>query len=134
LSKTSNDTNEGAVSRAVSTDGTKDFSDVIGQAIALRAAQIAVAGRHHLLLIGSPGCGKSMIGERIPSIMPDLNEDEKLEVNSIYSIAGLLGDSIIHVPTYRAPHHTSTDAALIGGTRTERSALHIREYSFWMSE
>jgi magnesium chelatase family protein len=101
----------------------KDFCDVIGQAIAVRAAQIAVAGRHHLLLIGSPGCGKSMIGERIPSIMPNLSRDEKLEVNSIYSIAGLLGNNIIHNPPYRAPHHTSTDAALIGGNRIGEISL-----------
>jgi magnesium chelatase family protein len=93
--------------------------DVIGQPVALRCAEIAVAGKHHMLLIGSPGCGKSMIGERMPSIMPPLTNEDKLEVNSIYSIAGLLGDAsdIIENPPYRAPHHTITDAALIGGNR-----------------
>ena len=97
----------------------RDFSDVIGQPVALRGAEIAVAGRHHMLLIGSPGCGKSMIGERIPSIMPRLSNKDKLEVNSIYSIAGLLGDSnnVIEDPPYRAPHHNITDSALIGGNR-----------------
>lgn len=97
----------------------KDFSDVIAQPVAVRAAEIAVAGRHHMLLIGSPGCGKSMIGERIPGIMPPLSKKEKLEVNSIYSVAGLLGDSktIIDYPPYRAPHHTISDAALIGGNK-----------------
>ncbi|MEI6093004.1 MAG: YifB family Mg chelatase-like AAA ATPase [bacterium] len=97
----------------------KDFSDVIAQPIAVRAAEIAVAGRHHLLLIGSPGCGKSMIGERISGIMPPLSNKEKLEVNSIYSVAGLLGETktIIENPPYRAPHHTTSDAALIGGNK-----------------
>ena len=97
----------------------KDFSDVIGQPIAVRSAEISVAGKHHILLIGSPGCGKSMIGERIAGIMPPLTNEDKLEVNSIYSIAGMLGDwnHIIEDPPYRAPHHTITDSALIGGTR-----------------
>ncbi|MCX6111828.1 MAG: YifB family Mg chelatase-like AAA ATPase [Proteobacteria bacterium] len=97
----------------------KDFSDVIGQPVAVRCAEISVAGKHHILLIGSPGCGKSMIGERIAGIMPPLTKQDKLEVNSIYSIAGLLGDSnnIIDDPPYRSPHHTITDSALIGGTR-----------------
>jgi len=110
----------------------KDFSDVIGQTVALRAAEIATAGKHHLLLIGSPGCGKSMIGERIPSIMPPLTEEDKLEVNSIYSIAGLLGEknSILHHRPYRAPHHTASDTALIGGSRVGEITLAHRGVLF----
>ena len=102
-----------------------DFSDVIGQPLAVRAAKIAVLGKHHLLLIGSPGCGKSMIGERIPGIMPPMTEDEKLEVNSIYSIAGLLGGKTptINLRPFRSPHHTISDSALIGGQRVGEITL-----------
>ncbi len=103
----------------------RDFSDVIGQPLAVRAAKIAVLGKHHLLLIGSPGCGKSMIGERIPGIMPPMTEQEKLEVNSIYSIAGLLAGktSTINSRPFRSPHHTISDSALIGGQRVGEITL-----------
>jgi len=109
-------------------EGTKvyrDFSDVIGQPLAVRAAKIAVLGKHHLLLIGSPGCGKSMIGERIPGIMPPMTEEEKLEVNSIYSIAGLLGGKTPSIGSrpFRSPHHTISDSALIGGHRVGEITL-----------
>ncbi|MFH1223642.1 MAG: YifB family Mg chelatase-like AAA ATPase [Pseudomonadota bacterium] len=116
--------NDGAQTEHGHVDG-KDFSDVIGQPVALRAAEIAAAGRHHLLLIGSPGCGKTMIGERVPGIMPPMNNDDKLEVNSIYSIAGLLGEksSILHDRPCRAPHHTASDTALIGGSKVGEITL-----------
>lgn len=93
----------------------KDFSDVINQPFALRGVEIAVTGKHHFLMIGTPGSGKSMIGERIPYIMPDLNEQEIIEVNSLYSMCGLLSDTLIKDPPYRSPHHTTSDSALIGG-------------------
>lgn len=102
-----------------------DFSDVLGQPIAIRCATISVVGRHHMLLIGSPGCGKTMIGERIPGIMPPLNEEEKLEVNSLYSISGLLNEQtplILRRP-FRSPHHSSSDSALIGGIRVGEISL-----------
>jgi magnesium chelatase family protein len=103
----------------------RDLSDVVGQPLAIRAAEIAATGRHHMLLIGSPGCGKSMIGERIPGIMPPLTEEEKLEVNSIYSIAGLLGGNTptINTRPFRSPHHTISDSALIGGQRIGEISL-----------
>ncbi len=102
-----------------------DFGDIIGQPIALRCAQISVTGKHHMLLIGSPGCGKTMIGERIPGIMPPLNSQEKLEINSIYSISGLLNSEtpLIEQRPYRSPHHSSTDSALIGGSRVGEITL-----------
>ena len=103
----------------------RDLSDVIGQPLAIRASEIAAAGHHHMLLIGSPGCGKSMIGERLPGIMPPLNNDEKLEINSIYSIAGLLGTdrATINKRPFRAPHHTISDSALIGGQKVGEISL-----------
>ena len=103
----------------------RDLSDVVGQPLAIRAAEIAAAGRHHMLLIGSPGCGKSMIGERIPGIMPPLTEEEKLAVNSIYSMAGLLGGNTptINSRPFRSPHHTISDSALIGGQRIGEISL-----------
>jgi len=102
-----------------------DFSDVIAQPIAIRCAQLSVIGKHHMLLIGSPGCGKTMIGERMPGIMPELTENQKLEVNSIYSISGLLKEysQIINTPPFRSPHHSSTDSALIGGARIGEISL-----------
>ncbi len=102
-----------------------DFGDVLGQPIALRCSMISAVGKHHMLLIGSPGCGKTMIGERIPSIMPLLNENEKMEVNSIYSISGLLNEQtpLINIRPFRSPHHSSTDSALIGGARVGEISL-----------
>ncbi len=103
----------------------RDLADVVGQPLAVRAAEIAAVGRHHMLLIGSPGCGKSMIGERMPGIMPPLTENEKLEVNSIYSMAGLLSgnNSTINTRPFRSPHHTISDSALIGGQRIGEISL-----------
>lgn len=93
----------------------KDFLDVINQPFALRGVEIAVTGKHHFLMIGTPGSGKSMIGERIPYVMPDLNEQEIIEINSLYSMSGLLSESLIKEPPFRSPHHTTSDSALIGG-------------------
>lgn len=98
-------------------DGLYDFSDVKGQTAARRAAEIAAAGGHNLLLIGPPGSGKSMIAKRIPSIMPPLSYEESVETTQIYSAAGLLNqrDSLISVRPFRSPHHTMSSRALTGG-------------------
>ena len=99
-----------------------DFADVRGQLIAKRAFEIAAAGGHNLILIGPPGCGKTMLAQRMPSILPPMTETESLDVTAVYSIAGLLGNNphIVHRRPFRAPHHTSSRIALIGGGSTPR--------------
>jgi len=94
-----------------------DFGDVRGQLHAKRAAMIAAAGKHHLLLIGPPGSGKTMIARRMPSILPPLGEEEALEVMKIFSVVGKLGqvNRLISERPFRAPHHTISQAGLIGG-------------------
>ncbi len=94
-----------------------DFSDIKGQIKVKRAAQIAVSGFHNMLLIGSPGVGKSMIAKRLPTIMPDMTEDEILETTKIYSIMGLLDKEkpIMLNRPFRSPHSTSSDVSMIGG-------------------
>ncbi|MBQ4506532.1 MAG: YifB family Mg chelatase-like AAA ATPase [Firmicutes bacterium] len=94
-----------------------DFSDIKGQEMVKRAAQVAAAGMHGLLMIGHPGVGKSMVGKRIPGILPPLGYDEQLDVTQVYSAAGQLrnGDSMIRSRPYRAPHHSISHTALIGG-------------------
>ncbi|PIQ83874.1 MAG: hypothetical protein COV75_05290 [Candidatus Omnitrophica bacterium CG11_big_fil_rev_8_21_14_0_20_63_9] len=93
-----------------------DFSDVNGQAQAIRALQVAVAGGHHALLIGPPGSGKTMLAQRIPTIQPEFTHEESLEASAIHSVAGLLGGRpLLDRRPFRAPHHTSSAIALIGG-------------------
>ena len=94
-----------------------DFKDVKGQENVKRALEVAAAGGHNILLIGSPGCGKSMMAKRLPSILPQLTLGESLETTQIHSIAGMLdsGTSLISQRPFRAPHHTISDVALIGG-------------------
>ena len=98
-----------------------DFADVRGQIIAKRALEIAAAGGHNIILIGPPGCGKTMLAQRMPSILPPMTPDESLDVTSIYSIAGLLGSDphIVRRRPFRSPHHTSSRIALIGWKLSE---------------
>ena len=100
----------------------EDFADVRGQIVAKRALEIAAAGGHNVILVGPPGCGKTMLARRMPSILPPMTPDESLDVTSVYSIAGLLGTEpqIVHRRPFRAPHHTSSRIALVGGGSTPR--------------
>ena len=99
-----------------------DFSDVNGQILLKRAVQIAVAGRHNILFIGPAGTGKSMIAQRIPGIMPNMTDEESLEVSKIYSVCGLLNskEPVLKIRPYRAPHHTVSPQALSGGGRVPK--------------
>lgn len=98
-----------------------DYSDVYGQEGAKRATEIAVAGMHNLLYIGSPGSGKTMMASRMPSILPKLSFDEAIEISKIYSALGLLTSKpIINHHPFRAPHHTITPQALVGGGKNPK--------------
>jgi magnesium chelatase family protein len=94
-----------------------DLADVLGQPAARRAAEICAAGGHHLSLLGPPGAGKTMLAERIPTILPPLDRPAALEVTAIHSVAGTLpaGSPLITEPPFCAPHHTATKAAIVGG-------------------
>lgn len=96
----------------------EDYSQIIGQEAVKRALMIAVSGWHNILMVGSPGVGKSMLASRIPTIMPQMSMEERIEVSGIHSICGLLPeDGLIMARPFSAPHHTITTAALIGGGR-----------------
>jgi len=98
--------------------GARDLRDVKGQERARRALEIAAAGRHHVLMVGSPGSGKSMLAARMPGILPPLSAAEALETSMIHSLAGLLSEGgISRTRPYRDPHHTASMAAIIGGGR-----------------
>src|SRR5690606_29563857 len=97
-------------------DGLPDLSEVRGQDVARRALEVAAAGSHNLLMIGPPGAGKSMLASRLPSILPPLSPRELLDVSMIQSIAGeLAGGALSDRRPFRAPHHSASMAALVGG-------------------
>ena len=97
--------------------GLLDLRDVMGQENVKRALEIAAAGGHNLLLIGSPGAGKSMLAKRLPSILPDMGREEALEVSGVWSVAGLTDPKhpLLTRRPFRSPHHTTSASALAGG-------------------
>jgi magnesium chelatase family protein len=107
----------GAGGDAVRAAPSPDLSDVLGQPVARRAAEICAAGGHHLSLLGPPGAGKTMLAERMPAILPRLDAEAALEVTSIHSVAGHLPAScpLMTEPPFCGPHHTASKAAIVGG-------------------
>ncbi len=102
-----------------------DFADINGQSGVKRAAEIAAAGFHHLMIIGPPGAGKSMVAKRLPTILPPLSLDESLEVSTIYSVAGMLGENeaLITKRPFMSTHHLVTETALVGGGVVPRPGI-----------
>ena len=98
-------------------DSNLDFAQVIGQESVKRAILVGAAGNHGILMMGSPGCGKTMMARRIPGILPELTYEEKVEITGIYSVAGLLSEEepVVSRRPFRSPHHNITQAGLIGG-------------------
>jgi magnesium chelatase family protein len=116
-----------------------DLADVIGQHEGRRALEVAAAGGHHLLMIGPPGSGKTLLAARLPGVLPDLDDQQAVEVTAVHSVAGTLDPSagLIRRPPYENPHHTSTVVSLVGGgnglprpgaaSRAHRGVLFIDE-------
>jgi magnesium chelatase family protein len=110
---------------AVSTtagDPELDFADVAGQGMAKRALEVAAAGGHNVLLVGAPGGGKTMMARRLPGVLPPLEFDEALDCTSVHSVAGTLppGIALMHERPFRAPHHTISEVAMVGGGSNPR--------------
>jgi len=99
---------------------TCDFAEVRGQQFAKRALEVAAAGGHNLLMVGPPGSGKTMLASRLATILPPMEREEAIETTRIYSVAGMLADGFIGARPFRAPHHTISDVALIGGGQIPR--------------
>lgn len=99
-----------------------DFADINGQRFIKRACEVAVSGRHNFLMIGPPGAGKSMIAQRIPTILPLMSREEQLELSRIYSVCGLFEEksALLSERPFRSPHHTITPAGLAGGGRVPK--------------
>ncbi len=102
-----------------------DFADINGQSAVKRAIEIAAAGFHHILLVGPPGSGKSMVAKRIPTILPELSIEESIEVSTIYSVAGMLKENqaLITQRPFMSPHHLITETALTGGGAIPRPGV-----------
>lgn len=95
---------------------TRDLSEVVGQAEARTALEIAAAGGHHLFMVGPPGAGKTMLAECLPGLLPDLEDEEALSVSAVHSVLGLLaGSQLVRRPPFVAPHHGASPTALVGG-------------------
>jgi magnesium chelatase family protein len=94
-----------------------DLADVQGQVVVKRGLEVAAAGGHHLYLVGAPGAGKTMLAERLPGLLPDLDDASALEVTGVHSVAGALSSTsgLVRRPPFQAPHHTASVAALVGG-------------------
>lgn len=106
-------------------DEEPDFAEINGQEAVKRAVEVAAAGFHHLLMIGPPGSGKTMIAKRIPTILPDLSMEESLEVSTIYSVSGMLDNrkALITKSPFLDPHHTISEQALAGGGRIPKPGV-----------